>query len=254
MGSKTEVARRIIRRKPGKVRKDSDMYFNSGTQAAIIEYQKLSDPKDLRARNIVYVERIHPAFEKLVENLINIHKFAGLYDSHDDLKSDCITFLFESLHKFDANRGTNAFSYFNIVAKHWLIIRSKQRVIRIKRNVSMDDGTALSQFDVETIAENAIIPSQDDIIAKTEKFKNVMRLLDEVRSRLKMKNEHVCMDAIMTLFNSIEDVDLLNKSAVLVYVRELSGLSPKQLTMTLYVIKKLYREVKAEDDYDPFGA
>ena len=92
------------------------LYFNSDTQRAIVEFQSSFDKKE---KDKLYVQEIMPAFEKLVENLINIHKFAGLYDSYDDLKNDCVNFLFETIGKFDAARGTNAFSYFNVVIRFW---------------------------------------------------------------------------------------------------------------------------------------
>ena len=47
-------------------------YFTSLTQDAIVEFQQCTDR---RTREKLYVEKIMPAFEKLVENLINIHKF-----------------------------------------------------------------------------------------------------------------------------------------------------------------------------------
>ncbi len=105
------------------------LYFNSDTQRAIVEFQSLLERKE---RERLYIHEILPAFQKLVENLINIHKFAGLYDSYDDLKNDCVNFLFETIGKFDDSRGSNAFSYFNVVAKNWLIIKTKQKSQKIK--------------------------------------------------------------------------------------------------------------------------
>jgi hypothetical protein len=48
------------------------------------------------------------------------------------------------------------------------------------------------------------------------------------------------MNAIKSIFKDIDKVDLLNKSAVLLYMRELTGLSPKQLTAAMQIIKKHY--------------
>ena len=48
------------------------------------------------------------------------------------LKSDCVSFLYETLEKFDPSKGSKAFSYFNVVAKNWLIIQSKKRVKNFK--------------------------------------------------------------------------------------------------------------------------
>src|SRR5574342_826241 len=122
------------------------MYFNANTQAAIVAYQKAAgpEPEKKKERDRLYVKEIMPAFEKLVENLINIHKFTSLHDTYDDLKNDCVNFLFETIGKFDSTRGTNAFSYFNVVAKNWLIIKTKQKSQRSTRTVTLDDKEAQS--------------------------------------------------------------------------------------------------------------
>ena len=65
----------------------SKLYFNADTQKAIVAFQTMAGKKE---RDYLYVSEILPAFKKLVENLINIHKFSGLYDSYDDLKNDCV--------------------------------------------------------------------------------------------------------------------------------------------------------------------
>ena len=49
------------------------------------------------------------------------------------------------------------------------------------------------------------------------------------------------------LSGNIDDIDLLNKGAILVYMRELSGLSPKQLATAIQSIKKYYKKIKVED-------
>ena len=111
------IAKRKIKRRKGGT-SPSKLYFHAGTQDAIVRYQKSTENGD---RNRIYVQEIYPAFEKLAENLMNIHRFTSLHDSFDDLRNDCVNFLFETLLKFDATRGTNAFSYFNVCAKNFLI-------------------------------------------------------------------------------------------------------------------------------------
>jgi hypothetical protein len=227
----------------GRERKEGSpkLYFTSRTQEAIVEYQQAETKK---AKDELYVKEILPAFEKLVENLINIHKFSGLYDSYDDLKNDCVNFLFETILKFDATRGTNAFSYFNVVAKNWLIIRAKQKTTKLKRNVSLDDQETLTVHELRLIEEQAVIPSQDAILETENMSKNMSKLLHDIKAKAKTENEEACIDAIITIFNNVEEIDFLNKSAVLLYMRELSGLTPKQLTATMQSIKKHYKKLK----------
>lgn len=217
------------------------LYFNMGTQEAIVKFQKSQIKKE---KDELYVKEILPAFQKLAENLINIHKFSGLYDSYDDLKNDCVNFLFETIPKWNPDRGTIAFSYFNVVAKNWLIIRAKQKTTKLKRNISLDDQDALTVYEMRVIEERSIIPSQDSIIENENTSQGMTKMLYDIKSKAKTENETACIDAIITIFNNVDDIDFLNKSAVLLYMRELSGLSPKQLTATMQAIKKLYRKLK----------
>lgn len=225
------------------------MYFNQQTQAAIVAYQNSQVQKE---KDRLYVEEILPAFKKLVENLINIHKFVGLYDSYDDLKNDCINFLFETLHKFDSTRGTNAFSYFNVVAKNWLIIKTKQKGVHSKKCVSLDHVESLTTNEVKIIDEYNTLQTQDVFFSGfvNGDSENILKILHEIRSHIKTENELSCINSVITIFENIDSIDLLNKSAVLLYMRELSGLSPKQLTTAMQTIKKYYKKTRSSyNDY-----
>jgi len=219
------------------------LYFNSDTQIAIVKFQSTTDRRE---RDKLYVIEILPAFEKLVENLINIHKFAGLYDSYDDLKNDCVNFLFETINKFDASRGTNAFSYFNVVAKNWLIIKTKQKSQKTKKNVSIDDPASLTNHEKNIIDEHNLVPSQDISLEDLFSSSSISEVLHQIREKVRTENELMCINSIITIFENIDEVDLLNKNAILLYMRELSGLSPKQLTTTMQAIKKYYKKLMFE--------
>ena len=82
---------KVIESDSKKAAKLSRIYFSSNTQDAIVAYQVSVEKKD---KDKIYINDIKPAFEKLAENLINIHKFTSLHDSYDDLRSDCVNFLF----------------------------------------------------------------------------------------------------------------------------------------------------------------
>lgn len=240
LDDETEINENISSKKEEKA--NLKLYFNEDTHKAIVKFQLEQDKKN---RDKIYVEEIMPAFEKLVENLINIYKFSSLYDSYEDLKVDCVNFLFETIHKFDESRGTNAFSYFNVVAKNWLIIKTKQKSQRIKRLVSLDDPDSLSSHDSIVIEEFNYLPFKDtnaEIVSRKE----IVKMLYDIRTKAKSENELSCINSIITVFENLDDIDLLNKSAILLYMRELSGLSPKQMTTTMQSIKNYYKKLKLE--------
>ena len=55
------------------------MYFHAGTHDAIVKFQY---EQDLNAKELIYLEEIRPAIEKLVDNLLFIHT-AGTHIPHE---------------------------------------------------------------------------------------------------------------------------------------------------------------------------
>lgn len=222
-------------------------YFSIVTHDAILEYQSCCDQIE---KERLYREVILPSFDKLVENLIFMNGFVNVTGSYTELKSDCITFLFETIHKFDASRGSKAFSYFNVVAKNWLMIKSKQRSKSLKRMVSLDDTSSLTVEDVAAIEANNTILSHLENLGSDMQEYEIVALLNDLREEVQNENEKACMDAIFYLFEQREDIELLNKRAVFVYMRDMSSLTPKQLSAAMSVIRRRYRELIATGQYD----
>jgi len=189
---------------------------------------------------------ILPAFATLVENLINVYGYHVLYESRDDLKNECLEFLYGTIDKWKKDRGTKAFSYFNVVAKHWLTVRSKQNVKVVQNYVSLDNREALSKHDLHLIEEQNVLPSAEDLLINDNISKNLPQLVETLKEKAKTDNERSCLDAIEILVKNIDDIDLLSKRAVMLYIREITGLSSKQLSIVLSSLKKQYRTVKEE--------
>lgn len=225
------------------------LYFHAGTQEAIVLYQNTEEEDQ---RHIIYVKDILPAFDKLVENLIFIHGFTRAFGagSYESLKADCVSFLYESLHKWDPERGTKAFSYFNVVAKNWLIIKAKKRQKNNRRHVSIDDHDSLRRVDLEIIENYQAIPAQDDEMIKRERSQEILKMLHEIKGRLTSENELSCITAIIVIFESVDQLDFLNKRALFVYMRDLSNLNPKQLSIAMSSIRKHYKALSGKDGFD----
>jgi len=237
--------KKIRRRRSGK----KNMYFDSNTHDAIVRFQNT----DLREeKEKIYVEDILYAFNKLSENLIFIHGFSKPFGSHEALKNDCVTFLYETLEKFDPTRGTKAFSYFNVVAKNWLIIQSKKKIKSNRRHISIDDVISLNHSDLMTIETHKTVPSPDSKMIKKEAIESLFLMMEKVRGRLNNENEIACMESIITLFKNIDELDLLNKRAIFVYMRDISNLNPKQLSVAMSVIRKHYKDLIKTGDFDVF--
>ena len=230
-----------IRRRPGK---KQNLYFTAETQEFIEKYQKLEDEKK---KLEVYEKNILPAFSKLSENLIFVYKFRSYFATFDELKADCVSFLYESIKKWDPERGTKAFSYFNVVAKNWLIVNCRQHNKNALRHVSVDHPDLMSSNHKELLEQHNTSPGTEQILFLRQRKQEIMRLLEDLSIKLNNENELLCLEAVRTLFNSIDDLDLLNKRAVLLYIREISGLDKKQLAKSLGSIRRHYRKMAGPD-------
>lgn len=237
---KTAKNRAGRKRNPNNPLAKSRMYFNENTCASIVKFQNTQNKKE---KDHIYRYEILPSFTKLVENLINVHKFAQDANEFEQLRNDAIVFLYNSLQKFDASRGSNAFSYYNVIAKNFCIIRIKQRLLQSKRNAHLDDPEGLTVQETKAMEEYCTVEFHDESPDK-DKPNELLQLLDKLRQGVTTENELVAINSIIHVFEHIEEIDLLGKNALLFYIREISGLNAKQLTIALQSLKKIYRQLK----------
>lgn len=234
-----------LQKKTRKKSAKKEPYFGKAAHQAIIEYQSSDCIKEKHA---LYDATIKRSFEKLAENLIYIYGFSRDKEHFKILKLDCVSFLYETLEKFDADRGSKAFSYFNVCAKNHLLMKSKKTTKRKIRNVSLEDISELNSVEKDMVEKYKMIPAQDSILIREEDKEILKDVLKKIKSRVNNENEKLCIDSVITLFQNIDDLDFLNKRAVFVYLREISGLNPKQLSVSLSSIRKHYRDIVKSDD------
>ncbi|MEK6878960.1 MAG: hypothetical protein AABY22_05095, partial [Nanoarchaeota archaeon] len=132
-------------------------YFDETTQKFIVKFQK---EKNSEKQKNIFNKKIRPALEKLIENIIFVYKFKSL-ENIDILENDCLSYLFEKLYMFDATKGFKAFSYFNVIAKHWFLQEVKVRKKKIKCDVSItkeliENSEHKDSFTIQSFEEDLI--------------------------------------------------------------------------------------------------
>ena len=92
---------------------------------------------------------------------------------------------------------------------------------------------------------------KSDFLSEAEEREFWQFLLCEVESwqNFKMKeNEQKVLDAVLTLMKNIEDIEIFNKKAVYLYMREITGLNTKQIVGCLNKMKVRFRSFKEKWD------
>ena len=213
-------------------------YFTEDTDAAIAEYLASSNQDE---RDEIFKTRIWYPFYKLAENLIHTFKFYYTeVDTLEDLKHEVICFLLEKLDYFKPDKGSKAFSYFSIVGKNYLILYNNNNYKKKKQKVDVikadeDDGV-LHQL------------GRDN---RKQDIKNFIDYFTEYIDKhmftmFKKPKDRKVADAINVLFKRRENLEIFNKKALYIYIREMTDVNTPIITKVTKKLKSLYKELYSE--------
>lgn len=207
----------------------TNQYFTKDHENAILTYASSSDPK---VKNKLYKEWIQPAFNEMVDKIVYTYKFNTL-PNIEDLKSECKTWLTTILDKFDVSKGSKAFSYFSVITKNWFIHKVKQNNSR--KEIYLEDIVDQSSEN-ELIYENTYLADRE-----ISEFWSALKTEVNGWDQKKMKtNEAKVFKALLILFKDSENIEIFNKKAIYLYLREITGLNTKQVVSNLKKFRTKY--------------
>ena len=215
-------------------------YFTKVHEQAIIDYCASTCYK---TRSSLYETTIQPAFSEMVDKIIFTYKF-NILPNIDSLREDCKVWLTTILNKYDPNKGSKAFSYFSVVTKNWFIHKVKQNSKKIKREVSFEDLVQNGGADILGTTD----PSESYLSQRVEMefWNSLLENIEKWDTENLKKNEKAVLDAVRILLHNIEDIEIFNKKAVYLYLRELTGLNTKQVVNNLNKLREKYRTFKTK--------
>ena len=213
--------------------KSKRLYFTKETEKAIVEYASIDD---INRRTKLYVEEIQPALNELVDKIVYTYKFTSL-ENIDTLKEDCKLWLTTILDKFNADRGTKAYSYYSVVTKNWFTHQAKKQSKKNRREVQYD-SVALKLESSTTDEDNDV----SDEIEDRQFWLFLMKEIDSWETEDLRENERKVLGAIRTLFTNIDKIQIFNKKAIYLYMREITGLNTKQVVGGLKRLRAKYHD------------
>ena len=185
---------------------------------------------------------IRPAFSQMVDKIVFTYRFTNLPDI-EDLREECKGWLVTILAKFDPSKGSKAFSYFSVVTKNWFIHKVKKNKKRLEREVSFESV----DYDLERDLLDKAESYQDKQVRK-ELMKNLRLEMETWQVDFTKEAEKKVYDAVLVLFDSADEIEIFNKKAIYLYLREITGMNTKQVVTQLNKMRKRYREFR--DDWD----
>ena len=218
-------------------RRKKNHYFTKDHENAIVQYTKTTCIKE---RTELYVKWIQPAFNEMVDKIVFTYKFTDL-PNIDYLRDECKIWLMTILEKFDPSKGSKAFSYFSVITKNWFIHKVKKQQKRNKKEV--DYRTISKRYEEEFLSTTESYVSNREEEEFWELFYNELKSWDT--SQMK-ENDIKVYKAINILFESKEDIEIFNKKAIYLYLREITGLNTKQIVNSLKKFRRKYSTFKQD--------
>ena len=230
-------------------KKERKGYFYEKEEQAIIDYIQ-ADTKE--EKNNIFNKFLLPAFTKMIESIIRRYNLYPQDEEFRETFDETLSFLISKIDRFDPTKGFKAYSYCGTICKNHLIGKINKILKEKKKNVpselvdstgglsdnikySYDDGTNDGEFITELI---------ETMTVKTQE------ILDKKESYKLTENEEKIGHALIDILSNWEDMfailgsNKFNKSSILLYLKETTLLSPKEIRNGMKKYKAAYYEVK----------
>lgn len=214
----------------------TDKYFGQKVDDAIVQYQTA---EDVKLKHKVYTHEILPAFTKLS----TYYYYTMPVERNPDIMHDCTSFLYEQLNKFDATKK-RGFPYFNVIAKHYFIqkLKNKNKAAAMNENVFSLSDNQIEKVDIKPI-------DYEDVESTMERNQFIDYLkgcLPKWKEQATKDTERAFYDAIIAIFENVDNIEFFNQKALFFYIKEISSLNNKQVSSYLSKMKKKFAKIKAK--------
>jgi len=235
-------------RKPSGKRKG---YWYEDEENAFLEYLSAST-KDEKDR--IFNEKLLTAFTKMTESIIRRYNLYPPDESFQETFDDTMSFLMTKIENFNPESGYKSYSYCGTIIKNYLIYKINQFAKNQKRNSSYD---AYDTEEMSSINDAMRYSYNDDssklaflneLMKKTAK--DIQEVVDEPEKNKLSDNQIKVGKALVELLNNWEDLfsrmgsDKFNKSSILLFLKETTLLSTKEIRDSMKGYRSMYYLLK----------
>lgn len=234
----------------------SKQYFGEKEEQAVIDY---INSDSLEEKNKIYNEILIEPFRKMIESILRRYPIhIGNYDMNE-VESNALSHLIEHMIKFNPNKitksgnKTKAFSYCQTIIRNYYKDHSKKSYNEKKINLNFDDYVdeinnnrnftyemeMENQHQLEKLINNVVKKIEDRIDNDPTIKKNEILVGDAIANVL--KNWHVLFmeDSPEGNYNK-RVTNKFAKNKILLYLKEQTGLSTKEIRIGIKPFKEIY--------------
>lgn len=223
--------------------KKNRTYYGEEQEAAVVLFLRASSTHE---KEKIYREFLQEPINKMIESIIRTYKLYRQSYEFNDLHADTLSFLMTKFDKFDPDKGNKSYSYFGTVCKNYLYNEMMKEYKKSTAFVNIDDT------DQELLERDDLTYRIDDDSVNLTDFIDCLCLSikEELKNNNLNQNEFKVGHSLVKILegwkelfsdpNESKNSPKFNKNLVLLYIRNMTGLTTKEIRNSMKRFKTLY--------------
>lgn len=231
-----------VKNAAGLKKKRKKEYWTKDHEDAVKRY--LTDDLSWEERDRLFSKEIYPALRQLVENIAFTFHLTTPETPVSEQIDDCLGHILLKFDKYDPEKGSKAFSYYGTVAKNYFILLQNKAYKKKVQTTEIDNTEGL-----EIILDLAIDHEYESELDSPQFF--IAYLADHIESLLEEDislhtNTWKLGEAVIYIMRNYSHMKLGNKNTFYHIVRDMTGLSTKEISKSLKDLKPVYAAAREE--------
>ena len=200
-------------------------------------------------KNTVYNEFLRDPLIKMIESIIRRYRLYRPGMEFNEIHTDTLSFLVTKMEKFKPAKGKKAYSYFGTICKNYLMGQIMKDNRDRNRKISYEDISGIVEQ-----REDMIYHMFDDDTVPVESI--IAKLLEDIKlfisdNRLSINEEKIGY-CLIDVFENYQVIFIagkgnkFNKNVILYQLREMSGLTTKEIRAALRPYKHIYKNYPSD--------
>ena len=113
------------------------------------------------------------------------------------------------------------------------------------RELSINDIDLTTSIRNKDVSERLIVQSTEKEMIDVESMKELRTRVMKIRAALDDEKDLIVIEAIEKVFDMADHLDFMNRTALFIYIREISGLDKRSISRSMSRIRKVYNQIRS---------
>ena len=232
---------------PRKKNTKKQYYFEKEQEDAFVNYLNATDNAE---KEKIFNTCLLPAFTKMTESIIRRYNLYIPDENFEETFHDTISFLMTKINNFKQKSSFKAYSYTGTIIKNYLIYKINAFDKQQKRNTqySSTDSSINDSIKFSSVTDDEKLSMLTELMKEESEM---ISFMIENKDKYNISdNEVIVGNALIDVLENWDYIfdrfgsNKFNKSAVLLYLKEMTNMDTKTIRSSMQKFKDAYYEVK----------